>query len=337
MMHVVPADKKNEVKLFRLRDLMLELAQERGISATEETILDLPEETRRVLRGWSVEKILVEAQSAKVCIVSTPASFIWKKRPIRGLEFADVQKLNPELFLTIIDDVFRVRRTLRNERQWQGQEFTLEDIAEWRQREIEAVQDFVRIYFPQTRRHYLFARDHPPDVLYDLIFSTHKKKVYFSYGITHADEKALERVKALISKLRDHYVVFDPLTIKDHLLVEGLKELSGDRRIRITISYRTGKETFDEPADEVEEASKVMDTQIVTRDYQMVDNSDIVVAYLPGVELATGVICEIVRGYTYGKPVYTYHPHEASPFLAYHCTKLFTDENEFVQFLLRAA
>ncbi|MEM0093754.1 MAG: hypothetical protein QW753_05215, partial [Thermofilum sp.] len=74
--------------------------------------------------------------------------------------------------------------------------------------------------------------------------------------------------------------------------------------------------------------------QIVARDYQLINQSDMLVVFYPVRVLSPGVLSEIKYGYTHNKDVFAIFPHEgASPFFEYYTTKVFKDVDSLIDHL----
>ena len=75
--------------------------------------------------------------------------------------------------------------------------------------------------------------------------------------------------------------------------------------------------------------------QIIDTDYKIIENSSMVVVYHPRESVSAGVMCEMVYAKSLAKLVYVYYPYEPSPFFEWYSTRIFTDEEELRDFLIK--
>jgi len=132
--------------------------------------------------------------------------------------------------------------------------------------------------------------------------------------------------------------------IKDWEIVEAWrsmvnKAIEEDKprsdKLEFNMEYREGpiKQVID--SHEIESAIKNMRFQIIDNDYKIIENSSIVVVYHPRASISAGVMCEMVYAKALAKMVYVYYPYEPSPFFEWYATRIFTDENELRDFLIK--
>jgi hypothetical protein len=99
--------------------------------------------------------------------------------------------------------------------------------------------------------------------------------------------------------------------------------------------YKT--ETIKQEIDavELEAGIKNLRFQIIDTDYKLIENSAMVVVYHPRASISAGVMCEMVYAKALGKLVYAYYPYEPSPFFEWYATRIFTEEDELKEFLIK--
>jgi len=329
---------KRQVHIVRLRDEILKVYKEQGVKAGIHEILDLDDGTRNGYRSEVIKRAKSSWALPGCYIVSTPHPILWKGGEKEGISLTDVLTLYPDMFVTIIDDIARTRDTLKRDSQFRNRSYTMKDLAVWRQSTIKDTATFARTL---NRPFYLIARDHPPEVLRDLIFNPRKGRAYFSFPITNMSKQGITRAQRFVNELRRRYIIFDPLTIRDHSLIEAARKaarVKGKRTFTHAIHYRDGKCVFKLPIREIEEATEALDDQVVDRDFKLIDQSELVIVYYPIEKLSAGVICEMFYGHQIAaKHVYAWHPHTPSPFFKYFCKdrRVFHEFNEFKRFLNR--
>ena len=125
--------------------------------------------------------------------------------------------------------------------------------------------------------------DSPLEVAYNLIFQPWKRKAYISYPISDARGKpeVWERVLRFRKLTRSYLTAFDPLMIDEkrlhHMLLKHREEDPG--AIRLVCDVR-GK-AVQLNVQEMEGIIPDIDGQIMARDYKLIDQSDMIVAYIP--------------------------------------------------------
>jgi hypothetical protein len=326
--------REEEILRVRLRDEIYKHAVHDGIHLSDSTVLDIDEDRRARYREAAIESILHESSKFKYTFVSSPATFKWKGETIFGLRPSDVKRLDPDLFVTIVNDLLPAQQELSKQAQWNRIGFTLKDLADWREMEIRETRQMAR-QVNKLLSYFVIPSDHKSDVLYDLVVNRHKKKAYFSYPMTDATAEQIRQGQMVISKLESDLVFFDPYTIKDpYMYIELQKQLekSGGKMpetLKVQFDYSSGARSYTVPTREIEEARKSINIQTVRLDHHLIAQSDMIVAYLPFP--AAGVVSEMLFAHERGKPVFAYYPKHPSPFLDFTCTEIFKSAEELVE------
>ena len=329
-----------------LFDYIVEEARLGGLTLTKLNILDFydsrPEKMEDYRRS-AIERIIEEIEGREgTHIISTPLHFEWKGRRFRGLRREEVETLDPDLFVIIIDDIIRVRERLSQDPQWREHKFTLGEIANWRREEVSGVYELAKGFTP-IKEIQLVAYGNGEELLGEIIFKRRKKKVYLSHPITGEDEAFFRKVQRFASTISDHYVVFDPYTIKDWNIVDAWRSMLNEAherglerppRFSLTIEYADGPRRYELDSSEVEAAIKNIRFQIIDTDYKIIENCSAVVVYHPRESISAGVMCEMVYAKSLAKIVYVYYPYEPSPFFEWYSTMLFQDEKELRDHLI---
>ena len=331
-----------QLDVLHVGDIMGEVSGEMGYKISKETVLDLEDSRQMSLRMSVYERIAstMEKQPAIDYMVNTHFSFLWRGRLITALTSQVVDRLSPDIFVTIVDNAQTVRKRLYADPQWSREGLTLKDILIWREQEIAYTRnEATRLKKP----HYVVARRHPASTLLDLVLEQDVKKIYLSYPMTYMGVQGFAEVKKLAEELRRHFVVFDPSTITESSLEADLRRavLEAEREKRpppenILIADEEG--SLEIPAQEIEDALTNIRGQIVTRDYSLIDQSDMVVILMARDVMSVGVICEMVYGDTHGKAVYVVSPkfqRKPSPFMSYHADEVFETTDELLHHLMR--
>jgi adenylate kinase len=332
---------------YHLFQYIVEEARLEGTNLTKLNILDFydssPDRMERFHKS-AISKIVREIEKKSgTHIVSTPIHFEWKGNRFYGLHSDEVEALNPDMFIVIFDDILRVRERLKQDIQWRMHTFTLGEIANWRREEIMTVYAFAK-EFTNRREVQLVAFENGPEFLKDVIWSRGRDKIYLSHPITGEGEEFFKDIFRFGRSLSEYYVVFDPYMIKDWEIVEAWRTAINEaiekgeprpRKLRFSMEYRTGAIELEIDALELEAGIKNLRFQIIDNDYKIIENSTMVVVYHPRTSVSAGVMCEMVYAKALGKLVYVYYPYEPSPFFEWYATRIFTDEDELRDFLIK--
>jgi len=308
-----------DLKLFNVGDLMYQKRPD----IKQGKILDLPFSELNELRRTVLEQIAKEINSVENAILNTHACFRWKRTLFPAFDRELMDKFSPDMYVTIIDDVDVMRARLELDPYWKGKH-SLAELMTWRDDELvltELVASYQSCLFKRKIPHYLIARKHPTDVLYNLMFKPEMKKVYASFPITHVKgmPKTMKEIKEFKNGLKDLVVVFDPLTIKERDLVYKMNAALEDGR-RTFAKKVLGRPTKFHVS-EIKSIKDHIDGQIVARDYKMIDQSDALIACIPvypgsDKPVASGGVDSEIR-YAHGrtKDVFLVSPVEPSPFI----------------------
>ena len=338
---------KQSYNYYHLFEYIVNIAKLDDTNLSKLNILDFydssPEKMEQYHRS-AVEAIAKEIERRSgVSIVSTPYHFEWKGNRFRGLHQEEVKLLNPDLFVIVFDDILRVKKRLGKYSQWQDHRFTLGEIANWRREEISGVYDLAKIFKP-TREVQLVAYENGPNFLKDVIWSRGREKVYLSHPITGEGSEFFRNITKFGNSLSEYYIIFDPYMIKDWEIVEAWRAMVNDAiekgesrpsKVVFSMDYREGLIQEELDSIEVEAAIKNLRFQIIDTDYKIIENSSMIVVYHPRPSISAGVMCEMVYAKALAKMVYVYYPYEPSPFFEWYATRIFTDENELRDFLIK--
>src|SRR3954453_18416604 len=201
-----------DLQIFDVRDVMFQLARDLGEPVEEETILDMFPHALVLLRAAALEKISSLCEQAgedQDWIINTHAVFRWKNTLISGFDPYYLERLKPDLYVTITAGVLTVRERLRRHPRWE--DTTVAELLVWREEEQWATEEMARIH---QKPQYLLGRALPARALYRLMFEPTVTTAYLSYPMQHAegDRAALASFK---QRLDERLLVFDPADVND--------------------------------------------------------------------------------------------------------------------------
>jgi adenylate kinase len=317
------------LELFDVREAMFQIARDVGEPIDEETVLDTFPRALVLLRAAALEQLSNVVQRAGAprapsggawgpradrhpsWLLNTHAVFRWKNTLIPGFDPHYLERLRPDLFITITAGVLTVRERLRAHPRWDG--LTIEDLLVWREEEQFATEEMARIH---RKPQYLVGRQMAVESLYRLLFEPERRKVYLSYPMQHAGPAGERRLAELKARLGEQFVVFDPADVNDFVVEDAP---AGQRRPAAPF----GGELAPEAAGPFSERElRHISDQIVFRDYKLIAQSDFVVVYYDVPVPSPGVVSEMNYALHTGKRVYGIWlpPSEPSPFFTRYCS-----------------
>lgn len=328
------------VDLFTVGDIMYKEAPD----VKPGTILNLPLSRLDALRRAAFKDVIAEAKGLEHVLVNTHATFRWRHGLFRAFDFDQIKALEPDIFVCLVDNIEIAHQRLHAEHDIDA---TLKDMMVWREEELLATE-LMSLALPGTQFYIVSRGRHAQTTrtMFRLLCRPEMRKVYPSFPMSHVVD--MPDVQAEIDAFRDalaeHFITFDPGDVDEKLLLDRAAEavkngedffdhkpfqLGGDK---------TGKpvEAIRMKTREVLDIAGDIDGQIYMRDFKLIDQSDMIVSYvpeLPGREegkaipgLSSGVERELQHAYEHAKEVYVvWKPAKPpSPFITETSTKIFT-------------
>jgi adenylate kinase len=246
-----------------------------------------------------------------------------------GLRLAPAVRPEGIFYVTIIDSIYQIHRRLNETEQWRGRA-DAEELMAWQEQEV-----FISKMFAAYERvpHYLIAHDEPVQTLFDLICFK-RPRIYLGYPITNLrrerQARLIEMARAFGHRLRDHFIVFDPLSVKDEEVATVARMTDADLAQQFSEEQRAEiVEWAGGSLDDVRAWGATLDDRTrlalgratVVRDLRLIDQADMNVVFYPTSQVSFGVLSEMVHAHTTGKKVYILYPFRSvSPFLEYYAT-----------------
>ena len=322
------------VQLFHVGNLMY--AESPDVAPGR--ILDLPLGRLNALRRSVFKDILREVNSHDTVIVNTHAAFRWKHGLFPAFDHDQMQELDADIYITLVDNLDAVHERLTRDHDLPH---SLKDVLVWREEEILATE----VLTNAIRGHghfFVVARgieDSSIESLFRLIFKPETKKVYPSFPMTHVMDMpdVLAEIDAFRAALAEHFITFDPgdLDEKRMLFEAGAATQRGETKFTLDVHGRPV--TFD--VHEVTSVARDIDAQIYARDFKLIDQSDMIVSYVPELPggkpgLSSGVERELQHAYEVTKEVYVvWKPKtEPSPFVTETATRVFPTTESTLEF-----
>ncbi|HNQ24863.1 MAG TPA: AAA family ATPase [Phycisphaerae bacterium] len=301
-------------------------------------ILDLPRNRLNTLRRSVFKDVLALARTGVNLLINTHATFRWKHGLFHGYDHHQIAALDPDLYVVLVDNVDAVHERLQREH---DVPHTLKDILVWREEEVvvteamgEAVSGHGQVYIVSRANERITAES-----VYRLMFEPQRKRVYPSFPITHVLDlpDVLAEIEAFRDTLAEHFITFDPADMDEKRLLFEAGEAAkrGEDHVAIVANGRPIRL----PVREITEVARDIDAQIYARDFKMIDQSDIIVSYIPALPtgrpvLSSGVERELQHAHENTKEVYIiWRPKlEPSPFVTQTATRLFQSVAELLTY-----
>ena len=325
-----------DITLFNVGDMMYKEAPD----VREGRILDLPLSRLNSLRRAAFKDVIADSRDTENIIVNTHATFRWRHGLFSAFDFDQVRKLEPDVFICLVDNIEVVHSRLHAEHDIDA---TLKDCMVWREEEILATE-LMSQAIPGSRFYIVSRGRHASTTktMFRLVCRPEMRRVYPSFPMSHVVDMpdVLAEIDAFRAALADHFITFDPGDVDEKLLLD-----------RALAAVKDGKDFFDHMPHQLGGVQKNMDPirmrtrevldiagdidgQIYMRDFKLIDQADMIVSYVPELPgeggksipgLSSGVERELQHAWEHAKEVYVvWKPSKApSPFITETATKVF--------------
>ncbi len=315
----------HSVQRYHVGDLMY--AEARDIRPGR--ILDLPLARLSGLRRSVFKDILADVDRHDTVIVNTHAAFRWKHGLFPAFDHDQMVGLDADLYITLVDNVDAVHERLTREHDLPH---TLKDILVWREEEILATEVLASAVHGQGC-FFVFARgfeDNTIESLYRLIFKPDTKRVYPSFPMTHVMDMpaTLAQIDTFRAAIAEHFITFDPGDMDEKRLLADAEAARQNNQSKFTVRVHDRDVEFN--VADVTGVTRDIDAQIYARDFKLIDQSDMIVSFIPELPngkpgLSSGVERELQHAFEGTKEVYVvWEPRvEPSPFITETATRVF--------------
>jgi hypothetical protein len=309
-------------------------------------ILDLPISRLNSLRRAAFKDILADSRELDNMVVNTHATFRWRHGLFSAFDYDQIEQLKPDLFICLVDNIEVVNHRLHAEHDIDA---TLKDCMVWREEEILATELMSRaipgsrFYILSRGRHAMTTR-----TLFRLVCRPGMRKVYPSFPMSHVVDMpdVLAEIDAFRAELAEHFITFDPGDVDEKLLLDRAIAAAKDGKDWLDLaphSFGGSRSASSEPirvrVREVLDIAGDIDGQIYMRDFKLVDQSDMIVSYIPELPggipgLSSGVERELHHAFEHTKEVFVvWKPRKApSPFITETATRIFRSTQEALSY-----
>ncbi|MEC8320399.1 MAG: AAA family ATPase [Planctomycetota bacterium] len=338
-------ERGESIDLFHVGDMMYAEAQD----VRPGRILDLPISRLNSLRRAAFKDIIAATRPVdehRNVMVNTHATFRWHHGLFSAFDFDQIRALAPELFICLVDNVEVVHQRLHQEHIVDA---TLKDCMVWREEEILATELMAEAMGCRNNFFILSRGRHQPtlETCIRLVTRPDMKKVYPSFPMSHVVDMpdVLAEIDGFRAQIAEHFIAFDPGDVDEKLLLENALAAAREGRDFVEIpqhmfgSAQAGDEPVRIPTREVLDIAGDVDGQIYMRDFKLVDQSDMIVSYIPELPggipgLSSGVERELHHAFEHTKEVYVvWKPSKSpSPFITETATKIFASVDEAMNY-----
>ncbi len=303
------------------------------------TILDLPLSRLHALRRSVFKDIIAESADQPNLIVNTHATFRWRHGLFRAFDFDQMEKLRPDMFICLVDNIEAIHHRLHAEHCLDA---SFKDMIVWREEEIMATE-LLALALGCQHRCFILPRgreQRTTRTCFRLVSEPQLKKVYLSFPMSHVYDlpDVLEEIHVFRRAITEHFIAFNPADVDEKLLLEAALQAAKSGRDFVDGRYvddAGAERTFRVSVKQVLEVAGDVDGQIYARDFQLIDQSDMIVSLVPELEggqpaLSSGVERELQHAYEHGKEVFViWRPRRnPSPFITETATAVFRSTDE---------
>ena len=311
---------------------------------SEGAVLNLPKVLLDTLRQAAWKDILRETERMEAAdhfVVSTHSVFRWHHGLFPALDLKWVQAYEPDLVVVLIDDIGAVKEAMKRR---ETDFFRLWELFAWREEEVwfsKFICDAVGSVGDKSPEFYVLAKAQGEELLWELLERNEgfPKRVYLSFPMTGISDIAKEEVDAFKDEIRKHFIAFDPGGISDRNLLTTYNTVAEEIREHCSEALESlhscqppegviwsplvddetalclVKMAFADvphaplPGRELQQAFDAIDSQIISRDYLLIDQADFIMIYIRSDAEGTPLIsagCHSELDYAYGsgKPVF---------------------------------
>ncbi len=332
-------DQGESINLYNVGDMMYS----EGRDVRPGRILDLPLSRLNSLRRAAFKDIIADSRAHEHSIINSHATFRWRHGLFPAFDFDQLGALAPDIFVCVVDNIEVVHHRLHQEHEIDA---TLKDCMVWREEEILATEMMAQ---SAGKPFFILSRGrHQPTVrtLFRMICRSGMRCVYPSFPMSHVVDMpdVLKEIEDFRAALAEHFITFDPADVDEKLLLD--MAIAATRQGKDFLDFEPhayggsrGAPTLRVKVREVMDIAGDIDGQIYMRDFKLIDQSDMIVSFIPELPgkdgagipgLSSGVERELQHAWEHTKEVYVvWKPRKApSPFITETASKIFTSVPE---------
>jgi len=328
------AGQGDEVLLCNVGDMMYSEAPD--IAAGK--ILDISMKRLSSLRRSVFKDIIVRARGSENVIVNTHATFRWRHGLFPAVDFDQMRQLDADMYICLIDGVIALHTRLLDEH---SIEHSLKDLIVWREEEMigtemlcKGIDDKIPLYCLARG-----CEEATVETFCKLVFARQTRRAYLSFPMTAVWDMpdVLSRIDEFRRSMKDLFVCFDPGDLEEAFLPESARRAAREGQDFVTATGLGREVRLD--IDEVRQIERDINSQIYARDFMLIDQSDMIISFIPTTEdgraaISSGVERELQHAHEAAKEVYVIWTAKQAPsvFVTQTATRLFSSTIEAVEF-----
>ncbi len=300
-------------------------------------ILDIPLKRLHLLRRSVFKDIIAKAAKTENLIVNTHATFRWRHGLFPAVDFDQMRQLNADMYICLIDSAEVLHLRLKQKHSIQH---SLKDLLVWREEEVLGTEMLCRGINEKTP-FYCLARGcekETTETFYRLIFESNRKKAYLSFPMTHVVD--MPEVRAEIRQFRElmkrFFTCFDPGDLEEAYLPVYARKAAIKGLDFVEVSSLGQTVRLD--LQQVRQIEGDINSQIYARDFMLIDQSDMIVSFIPALgdgraAISSGVERELQHAHEAAKEVYVIWTGAQAPsiFVTQTATKVLSSVEQAVE------
>lgn len=327
-------EKGKETFLCNVGDMMY--AEASDVAAGK--ILDISMRRLNSLRRSVFKDIIAKSQSVSNVIINTHATFRWRHGLFPAVDFDQMRQINADMYICLIDGVAALHSQLTGEHSVQH---SLKDLLVWREEEIIGTLMLCK-GISESVPFYCLARGsetETTETFYRLVFEGAFKKAYLSFPMTHVGgvENVVRQIERFRKLMKGFFICFDPGDLEESYLPHYARQAK--RNGQDFVEVNSSGQTIRLDLEQVLQIERDINSQIYARDFMMIDQSDMIISFIPAMAdgralISSGVERELQHAHEAAKEVYVIWASKQNPsvFITQTATKVFSDINNATEF-----
>ena len=301
-------------------------------------ILDIPMKRLSSLRRSIFKDIITKARQTPNLIVNTHATFRWRHGLFPAVDFDQMRELGADMYVCLIDGVPALHARLLADH---SVEHSLKDLIVWREEEIIGTEMLCK-GISDTIPFYCLARgveEDTAETFYRLAFEQQTPRAYLSFPMTAVVDmdSVRKEIDEFRRRMKQLFVCFDPGDLEEAYLPHMAEQAAKTGAERMDVD--AGGLKISLSVSEIHQIEKDINSQTYARDFLLIDQSDMIVSFIPAMTdgraaISSGVERELQHAHEAAKEVYVIWAAQQNPsvFITQTANKVFRTVHEAIDF-----
>ncbi|HII14698.1 MAG TPA: hypothetical protein HA362_00125 [Nanoarchaeota archaeon] len=310
-----------DIKIYAVGDMLLSLAREDDPLFIPDNVLNMPSSRLEGLVRSVYADIERDIGNHEYSLITTHATFFWRKVITDSGNARFLEKVRPDMYITIVQAPELIVSGLQKSTQWKSQMPSEDEVCLWQNIEAMATEKYwagmQKTSEGKRPRFLVLPRDSEPEDMLKLFMYPDVEFVYSAFPMTQLkdEEGSYAKIREFQRRLREYFGVICP------------------RKLNISLA-----------------ASGMVSNQTVHMDLDhFVKDTTKTIYYVPEMVPSTGGITEVTTGSMEARDIYQVITAEEakklllpdgsrriSPFVSYNSRGVFWDEDSFFRYLEEA-